>query len=535
MSDKDNQECTQDEFEILTTASSISQKSNDQLYQEMKEARDKLDAELKTCSQEINFRLDGTDSRLSSQENYAMALTKISCLDAKLASPKINFCLDGCDSRVKAIDTVNQEQQNKDWFDDPYEGTNIGTKHLINIYKPMCPSIKSSFGNTHMEAIQKLVIAVKAEDSEIKDDPGLSIILGEIYKNNDIDIDKAMNDAMSQAKSGVLKKKSDERSEEIIAKRHNQQNGLSLDKLCGMLSLDQLCGMMAQEKKSTLFSDQDEPFAALRVTKSFQPMCHHTNSTDLCETVIADRSTTTPSQPKCSNEATLGTRETPNLFSEQNDHHEYIKILDDEMKSFFNKNDDTKSSSNSSQKKDFSTDYIKKADKFHETFNTHVNFPDRSDPHLQKDMTNENDENIMQNSTDKLQHSVDIIQEELEKQKNSIIQHQVDVMQRQINAMQRELNRIQREAEKEQCPTFLMSSHFPTMPSMKLNRRTGIRKLRRSLNPDMFSETASYQKPSLSEPSFEPYSATTNYCKYIPGKDREYSQGYHEACGYPIE
>ena len=672
--DQNNQECTPDEFEILTSASSSSsQKTNMQLYDEMKEARGKLDAELRG-SQEANFSLSlqGIDTRLSKDESHP----------SNQKPPEINFCLDGWDSH---------ERQNKDWFNDPYKETSIGTKHLINVCKPVCPSIKSanddSCDDSYFEDIQKLVIAIKAEDSEIRDGPGLRTILDEIYKNNDKDIDKSMDDAVSQAKSGVLKTKSSKRF--IIAERRNQQIELSLNQLCGMMAQEKkstlfsnqdepvsafratkscqpmcrpiksandkqsdfddadteaiqkllraviaedsgitddglallmilneiyknndkdidkamddtisqvksgklkkksskrlrkilaerhnlFCGMMEQEKKSTsfwdsdtpladfrsmkayqrahpdhnLFWDQDEPVAAFGSTKSCQPMCYHTNSTDLCETVTADISTTS-SQPECSNIATLDTRETPNLFSEQNDHNEYIKRLDDEMKSFFNKDDDTvsESSLNSDQEKDFSVEYTKKADKFRKKFNVHVSFPEikpslEIKPSFQKEMMNNNEdeekENVMQNSTDKMQHSIDIIQEELEKQENLIIQRQVDVMQRQINAMQRELNRIQREDEKEQCPSFLMSPHFPTMPSMssiKPNRRTGIRELRKNLNSDICSEAMFQQKLSLSEQNFEPYSAT-NYCEYIPGKDRKYSQGYHEACGYPVQ
>ena len=73
-----------------------------------------------------------------------------------------------------------------------------------------------------MEDIQKLAVAVKAEDSQIKDGPGLRGILNEIYKDNNKDIDKAMDEAMKQAKNGKLKEKSDKRLAEIIAKRRSK-------------------------------------------------------------------------------------------------------------------------------------------------------------------------------------------------------------------------------------------------------------------------------------------------------------------------
>jgi hypothetical protein len=75
--------------------------------------------------------------------------------------------------------------------------------------------------------IQKLAVAVKAEDPQIKDGPGLRVILNEIYKDNNKDIDKAMDDAMKQAKSGALKKKSDKRLEEIIAKRREKSKAVA--------------------------------------------------------------------------------------------------------------------------------------------------------------------------------------------------------------------------------------------------------------------------------------------------------------------
>jgi hypothetical protein len=57
--------------------------------------------------------------------------------------------------------------------------------------------------NQYMIDIQKLAVAVKVEDSQINDGPGLRVILNEIYKDNNKDIDNAMNDAMKQAKSGT--------------------------------------------------------------------------------------------------------------------------------------------------------------------------------------------------------------------------------------------------------------------------------------------------------------------------------------------
>jgi hypothetical protein len=72
--------------------------------------------------------------------------------------------------------------------------------------------------NEYFEKIGEMANAVKSEQKDLKDGPGLRTILGKILKNNGGDVSAAKKDAIEQVKSGKLEKESKAKQQEIIDK-----------------------------------------------------------------------------------------------------------------------------------------------------------------------------------------------------------------------------------------------------------------------------------------------------------------------------
>jgi hypothetical protein len=473
MSNQDNQEYVDDGFDVLTSSSSVSQKSNVKLYQELMDNRNNLDEELKSKSQQVSKSI--MPDILLIQELRDKELNDINFHADADADVDVDTDVD---ADVDAdVDVDKKKAINNDWFMDPYQETNFKS-NIINIYKPIIPCPEN--------------IEQQQSSSETK--------LPDLLWGQD------------EMFATVCRRKGNERFGTFSTTKCVPFGTLT-SAFCGGKGDDSLATFSAAkcgEPLATFFTTKCSDFTA----ESSHPQ-YKSNTINLFNDPFESVSNYANHEEISFVPVKKNSKE-----NEIDNERELCEVHKKKKKEYGNSLWERKNADDKVSKRSYVATTKKNED------DTEDEAEDEAEAEVvdkAEDEAEAEDEDVIQNSTDKLQNSVDIIQQELEMKEDSAIHRQVDIMQRHINVIQRELNRISRKAEKNECPTFLMSPHFPTIP------RANTKNQNRDLRGDVLQVPC---KKICSELVVESYSTPSAYSEYIPGKDREYPNGYYDLSGY---